>query len=240
MLWLAPAIAFGQTASINKVEMAGDKIVVHYKLESPNQTNTFLLQLYSSKDNFAIPLAKVTGDVGMEVRPGPNNRIEWAIREELGNYKGRIALELRGKVYIPFVKLQNFNTAGSYKRGKFYDLSWKAGNSDPINIELFKGNERIQAGMSHPNNGSFTLNIPPHAQTGKDYRLKISSTKNADEVLYSPYFSVTPKVPMLVKALVPIAVIGGAVVALGGGSKSDDGTTTTGGGDLPLPNFPNN
>src|SRR6185436_17258090 len=92
MLWLAPAIAYGQTASINKVEMAGDKIVVHYKLESPNQTNTFLLQLYSSKDNFAIPLAKVTGDVGMEVRPGPNNRIEWAIREELGNYKGRIAL----------------------------------------------------------------------------------------------------------------------------------------------------
>jgi hypothetical protein len=229
---------FSQNVTITKVAVDGDDIIVDYNLESPNSANRFLLSLYASKDDFSTPLKKVTGDVGQEVKPG-TNRIIWNIRQEFGNYKGRLALEVRGRVYVPFVKLQNFTVAGSYKRGKLYDLLWKPGNADPLNIELYKGDQRVQGSMAQPNNGSFTINIPSHTQTGKDYRLKITSTRSNDEVILTPYFSVKPKVPFLMKMLIPIAVIGGGAAAFAGGGSKDTGTTITN-SELPVPPFPTN
>ena len=227
---------YAQTVTISKVELAGDKIIVHYNLENSNPSSNFMLNLYGSNDNFAAPLAKVSGDVGPEVKPGSNKKIEWNIREEYGNFKGKLALEIRGKVYVPFVKLQNFTTAASYKRGKAHELIWAPGNADPINIELYKGNQRIQGSMSQPNNGAYALNIPSDTKTGSDYRLKISSTKNSDEIIYTPNFKITPKIPLLVKVL-PVLVIGGAVVALGG-SKGGGGGSTDTGGPIPVPALP--
>jgi hypothetical protein len=230
---------YAQSVTISKVELAGDKIIVHYNLENSNPSSNFLLNLYESKDNFSTPLARVSGDVGSEVKPGSNKKIEWNVRQEYGNYKGKLALELRGKVYVPFVKLQTFTTAASYKRGKTHDLLWSPGNTDPINIELYKGNQRIQGSMSQPNNGAYSISIPSNAKTGGDYRLKISSAKNNDEVIYSSNFKVTPKVPLLVKVL-PVVLVGGAVVALGGGSKGGDngGGGGGGGGEIPTPSLP--
>ncbi len=229
--------AFAQTVTINKVELAGDKVIVYYKLENSNPSTNFLLNLYGSNDNFASPLAKVTGDIGSEVKPGLNKKVEWNIRQEYGNYKGKLALEIRGKVYVPFVKLQNFTVASSYKRGKTHDVLWTPGNTDPVNIELFKGNERVQGSMSQPNNGAFGLNIPGNAKTGSDYRLKISSTKNSDEIIYSSNFKIKPKTPFILKAFVPLAIAGGAIVLLGGGSKKETSSSNTN-QDLPLPGFP--
>ncbi|MBS1506790.1 MAG: hypothetical protein JSS79_09095 [Bacteroidetes bacterium] len=231
--------ANSQSVIIKNVELSGDKIVVHYSLENSNQNAGFLLNLYESKDNFMSPLTKVSGDVGPEVKPGPDKTIVWKVIDEYGNYKGKLSLEIRGKVYVPFVKLQNFDVASSYKRGKSYDVLWKPGNNDPINIELFKGNQRVQGSMNQANNGAYSLNIPSDMKSGKDYHLKISSVKNSDEVVITPDFKVKPKLPLLVKAL-PILAIGGAVVALGGGSKKDTGGGGSSGGDIPLPALPGN
>lgn len=228
---------FAQTVTISKVELAGDKIIVYYKLENSNPSTNFLLNLYGSNDNFAAPLAKVTGDIGSEVKPGLNRKVEWNIRQEYGNYKGKLALELRGKVYVPFVKLQNFMMAASYKRGKIHDVLWTPGNADPINVELFKGNERVQGSMSQPNNGAFGLNIPGNTKTGSDYRLKISSAKNNEEIIYSPYFKIKPKIPFVLKAFVPLALAGGAIVLLGGAGAKKEPTNSTS-QTLPLPGFP--
>ncbi len=231
-------VVSAQTVTIDKVELAGDKIIVHYNLENSNSSSNFLLNLYGSNDNFSSPLAKVTGDIGSEVKPGPNKRIEWNIRQEYGNYKGKLTLEIRGKVYVPFVKLQNFTTAASYKRGKVHEVLWKPGNNDPINVELYKGDQRIQGSMSQPNNGAFGLNIPTNTKTGSDYRLKISSAKNNDEIIYSSNFKIKAKIPLLLKVL-PILAIGGVVAVLGGrSSKKDAGTLTNVSQDLPLPGFP--
>jgi hypothetical protein len=232
LLGLLSISAFAQTVTINKVELAGDKIIVHYNLENSNPASNFLLNLYESKDNFSTPLARVTGDVGSEVKPGGNKKIEWNIRQEYGNYKGKLALELRGKVYVPFVKLQNYAVASSYKRGKGHAIVWLPGNNDPINIELYKGNERIQGSMSQINNGSYVLNLSSSIKTGSDYHLKFSSTKSNDEVFTTNNFKITPKVPTLLKVL-PVLVIGGAAAVLGGGGKKDSGTDA--GTKLPEP-----
>jgi hypothetical protein len=214
-----------QTVTIKKVELAGEKIIVYYDLDDSNPNNEYKLDLYSSADNFVAPLTKVKGDIGLEIKPGIGRKVEWSIREELGGYKGKISLEIRGKVYIPFVKLQNFDTERSYKRGKSYAINWKPGNTNPINIELYKGGQRIDGAMGVPNNGGHTFYFPSHAKKGNDYRLKITDTKNSDDVLYSADFQVKPKVPLAVKVL-PVLAIGAAVVVLGGGSGGGSGTDT--------------
>ena len=226
-----------QTIAIKKVELAGEKIVVHYDLDDSNPNNEYKLDLYASKDNFIAPLTKVKGNVGPEVKPGAGHKIEWNIIEEYGSYKGKISLEIRGKVYIPFVKLQNFNTERTYKRGKSYSMSWKPGNTNPINIELYKGGQRISGEMNQPNNGGHTLFIPNQAKKGNDYRLKITDSKNSEDVLYTSSFQVKPKVPLLVK-LFPVLAIGGILATMGGGGGTEQ---PPGDPEIPAPpGLPNN
>jgi hypothetical protein len=238
LLVAVPCALSAQNVTIKKVELAGEKIIVHYDLDDSNPSNEYMINLYASKDNYTTALTKVKGDIGGEVKPGLDKKVEWSLLEEYGAYKGRISLELRGKVYVAFAKLRNFDTERSYKRGKQYDIFWKAGTSTPISMELFKGNQRIQGEMSHPNSGSYVLSIPSNAKPGKDYRLKLTDTKNNNDVVFSPFFKVTPKVPTVVKAAVVVVVIGGAVVALGGKKTPADTGGTTVSGDIALPDLP--
>jgi hypothetical protein len=231
--------AIAQTVNIKKVELAGDKVLVYFDLDDSNSSHEFALDLYASRDNFTVPLSKVKGDVGQEVKPGVNKKIEWSIVEEYGGYKGKLALEIRGRVYLPFVKLQSFGTEQSYKRGKSYNLLLKAGSTNPIHVELYKGSQRVSGEMNHPNNGSYLLTIPSNAKPGSDYRLKITDSRSNTDVVYSPLFKVKPKISTVVKLLIPIAVIGGAAAAFGGGGKKDTGGGSgNNGGPIPTPPLP--
>ena len=235
------AIAFSfyasaQNVTIKKVELAGERVIIYFDLDDSNTNHEFLLNVFSSKDNFTAPLAKVKGDVGQEVKPGPNKKIEWNIMQEYGGYKGKLALEIRGKVYVPFVKLQNFDNTRNYKRGKSYSIPIKAGSTNPIHVELYKGSQRVSGEMNHPNNGAYTLSIPSNATKGDDYRLKITDSKSSEDVVYSPFFKVRPKLPLLVK-LLPVVVVGGAVAALGGG-KGDGGGSGGGSSEISTPPLP--
>ena len=230
------AEVFGQNVLIKKIELAGEKIIVHYDLEDSNPQNEYKLDLYSSQDNFAAPLAKVTGDIGGEVKPGANKKVSWSVREEVGAYKGKISLEIRGKVYVPFAKLQTSVIKG-YKRGKSYSISWKSGNTNPVHLELYKGGQRVSGDMNIPNNGGHTLFIPASAKKGSDYRLKMTDAKNNEEILYSPSFKVKPKVPLAFK-VIPILGLGALVASLAGGGGGDEGSSDT--VEIELPPFPGN
>lgn len=67
--------AFGvcQTVVIKKIELAGEKMIVHYDLEDNNPNNEYQLNLFASKDNYATALTKVKGDIGGEIKPGKRN-----------------------------------------------------------------------------------------------------------------------------------------------------------------------
>lgn len=212
-----------QTVNIKKIELGGDKITVIYDLDDNNPNNEYLLNLYSSKDNFNTPVAKVKGDVGAEIKPGANKRIEWNIREEYGSYRGDLQLEVRGKVFIPFVKLQSFGTGKSHKRGKPYDLIWRPGNSNPVHVEVFKGSTRMQGELNLPNNGKSTVFLGSHLKPGK-YKVKVTDSKKSDDFVYTQEFSVKRKFPLLFK-IVPVLGAGAAVAMLlgGGGEKEIPG-----------------
>ncbi len=234
---LAATAVYGQKASIKKVELAGEKIIVHYDLEDSNPANEYQINLYASQSNYATALTKVKGDVGNEVKAGSNKKIEWNIREELGPYKGKLALEIRGIMFIPIAKINNISEGDKYKRGKSHSINWKPGNSNPVNIELLKNGQPISSQLNQPNNGAYSLYVPPHTAIGKDYRLRITDTKSSDNVTTSQPFAITRKVPLLLK-VVPILAIGGVVAALGG-SGGGGGTTPPPDSQIPLPGLPN-
>lgn len=227
-----------QRASIKRVELAGDKIIVHYDLEDSNPANEYQIQLYSSQSNFATALTRVKGDVGTEIKAGSNKKIEWSILEELGPYKGKLSLEIRGRMFIPVAKINNVSEGDKFKRGKNHTLTWKAGNSNPVNIELLKGQEVIGSQPNQPNIGSCSLPIPMHSPVGKDYSIRITDTKDPENIVLSQPFTVTRKIPLLLK-VVPILAIGGVVAVVaggGGGGGSDDG----GGREIEVPALPGN
>ena len=236
LLLLSGTMIFAQKVAVKKVELAGEKIIVYYDLEDNNPNNDYQIFLYSSQNSFTTALSHVTGDVGNEVKPGANRKIIWNIKEELGPYRGKLSLEVRGSVYAPFVKLQNFDVSRKYKRGKSYSISWKANSPTPINIELYKGSQRIAGENNHPNSGVYSISIPRHAKKGKDYRIKFTDSRNADEIIYTGYFKVTPKVPMLLK-VAPI-VIAGALVPMLFKDKPPVDDPDDSGSLIPLPDLP--
>lgn len=213
---LVSASAYSQSVAIKKIELAGEKIIVFYDLDDSNPNNEFQINLYASKDKFSAPLTKVIGDIGSAVKPGADRRIEWKITDEYEGFKGKLSLEIRGKVFVPFVKLRDFDAKKSYKRGKSYNIAWRPGNTNPIHIELYKGSQRVSGELNHPNSGKSTLSISSKVKPGKDYRLKISDSKYSDEIVYSEYFTIRPKIPFILKLIPTLAVAGGLAILVGG------------------------
>jgi hypothetical protein len=233
---LSTIVASAQKVDVKKIEIAGENIIVHYDLDDGNPNNEYQISLFSSQNSFAKALTKVSGDVGPEVKIGTAKRIIWNAKEELGLYKGRIALEVRGKVFTPVAKLNNITVSSKFKRGKAHPITWKPGNNNAVHIELLKDGQRVTGELNQPNNGSFSLFIPQHASVGKGYSLRITDSRNPEDVVNSQPFSVKRKVPMLFKIL-PVIAVGGVVAALagGGGGGTPEPPAST---EIPSPDFP--
>jgi hypothetical protein len=206
------SLSQAQKITLRKLELVNDHLVVHYEIDDSNFNNEYAVSLYTSKDNFSAPVTKVSGDIGQEVKPG-ERQVTWAIREEYGDYKGPLSVELRANVYIPFVRLKTFITSKGYSRGKAYPLEWRPGNTNPVHIELFKEDQRLQGELNHPNSGYYNVNFASRLKPGKGYRIKLTDSKHPDDFAYSQKFKVRRKVPLLVKVL-PLLVGGYFAVQL--------------------------
>lgn len=225
---------YTQKLSMDRIELVRDKIVVHYSLEDVNPNHQYQVDLYSSKDNFAVPLTKVKGDVGSEVKPGKEHTIEWSIVLEIGNYVGDLSVEVRARVYVPFVKINGFKEGSVYKRGRSYPLLWTSGNmGGQVDVELYNGQSRVGGDRNVPNTGKYEYAIPGSVKPGKEYRLKFTNTRNRDEFVYSPVFRITPKIPFVIKVGGALAILGG-VAFLAGSSGGEGGSDSA----KNLPSFP--
>lgn len=201
-----------QSVDIDFIEVVGRNIVVHYNLDDgANSVRQFMVQLYTSQDNFTTPLTRVTGDFGPEVTSGFDKRIVWDITKELGSFKGDLSFQLRGRVYVPFVKIQEIETGRIFKHGKNYPLNWTSGNlSGQVNIELFnEAGERIWGENNVANVGKFDWFIPGSVRKGKNYKLKFTNVRDRNDVVYSAPFIIKPKIPFLVKAAGVLVIAGG-------------------------------
>ena len=215
-LTLCMAVSYrglSQQLAIDHIELAGRNVVVHYNLDDGTASaRQFMVQLYTSQDNFSTPLTRVTGDFGTEVAAGPDKKIVWDITKELGSFKGDISLELRGRVYVPFVKIKDIAQGQVFKRGKNYPVNWTSGNlSGQVNIELFNvDGERIWGENNVANVGKFDWFLPAGTKKGNDYKLKFTNAKDRNDVVYSAPFVIRPKIPLLYK-VAAVAVLAAAV-----------------------------
>jgi len=219
-LLITAGLCCAQQFTIKRVEVAGDKVNLYYDLLDETAQRAYTVSLYSSRDNFISTLEKVSGDIGLEVRPGGNRKIVWNAKEELGSdFEGKVGLEIRGKVYIPFVRLDGLNK--SFKRDKPYELTWTGGTQQNIlNFDLYKGENKITTFPNIANVGHYTMTMPTAIKPGKGYKFKITDTRNKDQIVYSAPFVVKRKIPLLFKAL-PVAMIGGGVYFLVSGSQGE-------------------
>jgi hypothetical protein len=204
---------FAQTFNIKRVELDGELVNVYYDLIDTTARRTYTVSLFSSRDNYITPLEKARGDLGLEVTPGPNRKISWNTREELGDaFAGEVSLEVRGRVYIPFVRLDGEYT--SIKRLKPYEITWTGGTQQNIlNFDLYKDGEKITSFPNIANVGHYTLTIPSGVKPGKGYSFKITDSKNKDQIVNTQPFRIKPKFPFLLK-VAAVAVVGGAIVFL--------------------------
>lgn len=211
-----------QNMDIDFIEFSGRNVVVHYNLDDgANSSREFLVQLYSSQDNFTIPLTRVTGDFGPEVSAGFGKKIVWDITQELGAFKGNVSLELRGRVYVPFAKIKDIEDGQVFKRGKNYPINWTSGNlSGQVNIELFnEAGERMWGENNVANVGKFDWYVQSNIKKGSNYKLKFTNAKDRNDVVYSHAFTIKPKIPLLVK-VAGLVILAGAAEFLISNSKS--------------------
>jgi len=207
ILLIVPLILPAQSLTNIKIQMAGDQIIINYDLESVNTDYNFSVDIYSSHNNYAEPLKQVSGDVGPDVKLGTGKKITWSAREELGDIEAKIALEIRARFFIPFLTLLKPVQHAKWKRSKIYNIEWSGGASSDIRIDLYENSQRMQTITTAQNTGVFRWNVPSALKPGKNYQLLLSDSRNEEDQVYSEAFSVTHKIPTLVK--------GAAVVALG-------------------------
>jgi hypothetical protein len=215
-----------QTIKIRSVEYLDKKVVLYYDLLDSLEGRAFSIRLYFSSDGYLNPLAKVSGDVGLEIKSGKNRKIVWALSEELPpDFSGKVALEIRGRLFIPFIQTESINSYKVFKRKRKYQLTWSGGTpQNVLNFDLMKGDKKITTFPNLANVGHHTFEFPIHIRPGKGYHFRISDTKNKDEVVVTNTFKIKRKIPLLVKSI-PLMAMGYGISILTGKSPvpfSDD------------------
>lgn len=197
-----------QEFSIKKLELDGEKINIYYDLIDTTVNHTYTINLYSSLDNFTAPMLKVAGAIGLEIRPGLNQKIVWSAKEEIGPFEGRVALEVRGKLYVPFVRLIGFADQRVRKRGVKFDVIWSGGRaSSLLNFELYRNGKFVAAPQTNiaASLGKTEITIPKSVKIGKDYQFKIVDSKNKEDMVFTNHFRIKARFPILLK----IGILGG-------------------------------
>ncbi|WP_148230031.1 hypothetical protein [Marivirga tractuosa] len=166
--------AHAQSVKNVEAKVLDDIIVVTYDLNG-NLEEEFTVNLYSSKDNFETPLTLVTGDVGLNVKPGKGKRIEWLSKSELGEFKGNLIFELRAFLPEPAfdpLEFVNFNLT-EIKSGKSYRIQWQGGKpNEKIDILLYEDGQQKSRIAQVDNSGKYFFKIPK-GNKSSNYRIQL-------------------------------------------------------------------
>src|SRR5688572_27226250 len=160
-----------QDFHIKSLELTKENIIIYYDLVDTTKSRVYTINVYSSHDKYTAPLQKVNGDVGLEVRPGENKVITWNAKQELGEtYRGELNLEIKGRVYIPFIQFNHFEDGRVMKRGKAETLTWTGGTRQNIlNFAIYKGDKYMGIIPNVANTGSHDIVLPKNIAPGKGY-----------------------------------------------------------------------
>ena len=194
------------------VQVSGDKVVINYDLKHDNPSEKFQLKIYSSANGFSDHLIMVKGDVGDRIIPGKNKQIVWYARQELGEFKGEVTMEIRLFESKTSFYILNPYARTSVKRASELQLNWSGGLvNDKLEIDLYKDGKRLRSiGNNIENTGDLKWTILSDIKPGSKYQVKLQSSEDPTINAFSGNFSIKRKVPLLAK-IGPIILVGAIV-----------------------------
>jgi len=212
LMLLSSVVGYGQQLEVKRIELSGADVIFHYTLSDSVAGRSFTINLYTSRDNYINPLERLSGDFGLQVKAGNDRKVIWHAQQELGNsFDGKVAVEIRARVYVPFIMFDGFN---KIKKGKPTDLTWRGGSRQHmLNFELYnKKGERVTVLNANTNAAAnhTTVTLPGDVKAGKGYKFRIVDSKNKDLAVESTPFTIKRKVPFL---LIALPIVAGGVVA---------------------------
>ena len=224
LLLLSFTQTYPQEIVIRKVELNNGKILLHYDLMDDNPDHRYFLQLYSSMDNFAKPLKKVTGDIGIGIPIGNNKVVTWDVSGELNTkHEGTIFLSIKGQVYIPFIIFTHFSDHLVFRRGKSYFLTWSAEKLEGnLNFDLYHGENKIWTLPDVPNTGRMKLVIPIRLKPADNFQFRISDSEDDNKLVYTDKFKIIRRIPIGAKIGLSAIVTAAAIILLQPQPTSDE------------------
>ncbi len=95
-------------------------------------------------------------------------------------------------------------------------MAWTGGRVNTLlNFELYRNGKFVAAPYTNiaGSVGKVQMTIPTSVKVGRNYRFKVSDSKNKDEVVFTEKFRVKARFPAVVKIGI-VALLGGTLYAL--------------------------
>lgn len=240
LLFCLVNIPFVSAQRVNNVraQAKGNIVIISYDLLGTISGQLYTVSVYSSHNGMAAPLTQVKGEIGENIKPGPNKIIEWGSKKELSNFAGDVSLEVRATLTFSPIRFTAPQRNSLHKRGKSYKITWLGAiANENLQLELFNDTARVFEINRTNNQGGLEWEIPLNMEPGKSYKYKISSVNNPDNFAFSNTFIIKRKTPTWVKMLPLTAVVSGIVYYIIANSGPDP-VTSDEEKDLPLPPNP--
>jgi len=199
-------------ANISASLLNATTVRVSYDLEGEVPGQLFNVQLYSSTNQYSLPLEYVDGYVGEDVEAGINRFIDWDIEKELVAFEGELNFEVRAELTFTPISMI-FPDDASITRGKSQLITWKGTNTrERVDIQLLRDGRRVQTIANTANDGLYEWEVPYATKPGKGYTVKISSTSSSQTDTGSE-FKIHRRIPLMVK-IIPFVVATPIIIKL--------------------------
>ena len=200
----------------------GERVVITYDLDAPDDNQHYRINLFSSHDNYTVPLTHVTGNVGYNVVAGKGHRVIWDALNALPvGFNREVTIKIQGTLQLaidPIVQT-------TYKRGGDLSFQWHGGiPEDKVNIMLMRGNEYFKSlAECVSNSRTYNWKIPKSLRAGKDYAIRVTKANDPAELSKSDAFTIKPRIPIWATGLA-VGGVGGVVgvVTQGGANAEPD------------------
>jgi hypothetical protein len=235
-------IASSQSVEDIRAEVSGDLVIITYDLKGDISGQKFDVEVFSRHNNYVSALKLVSGDVGKNIEPGFNRRVEWKAKDELKNFSGTIDFEIRATLIYSPVTILHPSMGSSFKKGKPMEIRWKGGlSTEKFNIEVYQGTLKVQEYLNQSNDTKkVTWMVPKTSSKGMNYEVGITSINNPSNLARASDLKLKSG-GGAVKILVPMVLIGGAAYYFLFMGETEDPGTVDPVNDLPdAPSFPIN
>lgn len=166
----------------------------------------FTIEIYSSKDNYQIPLKVKEGKV-RDVRPGNSLLFILDAKENFAGFQGELDFDVRATLTFSPVKFIEPFKDMTYKKGDFVRIAWRGGvENDQYAISLYKGRQQVTYINELANQNDYLWNMPKGTKPGK-YHFELESNADKKMLAQSYQFVIKRKIPIVVKVL-PLFALG--------------------------------